>query len=146
MSRSNYSDDLDSWALIRWRGRVASSIRGKRGQRLLLDLIAALDAMPEKVLIAEELINADGDVCALGAVGVKRGIDMSKLDPEESGTVAEAFDIADPLAREITYINDECGRGYDWRNSETPQQRWERVRAWAISHIQPVEVNNESNA
>lgn len=67
--------------------------------------------MPEKVLITEELVNSEGDYCALGAVGARRGIDMSHLDPEESETVAEAFNIADPLAREITYINDERG-GY----------------------------------
>lgn len=137
MSRHGYSDDIDQWALIKWRGQVASAIRGKRGQRLLIDLIQALDAMPEKALIAEKLIDhEDGDaVCALGAVGVKRGIPMDGLDPEESETVAEAFDIADPLAREITYVNDEGGWGH---RSETPQQRWQRVRAWAISHIQPV--------
>lgn len=135
MSRSNYSDCLDEWDLIRWRGQVASAIRGKRGQRLLVDLVAALDALPEKVLIAEELVNSDGDYCALGAVGARRGIDMSRLDPEESETVAEAFDIADPLAREITYINDECS-GY----GETPQQRWQRVRDWAIKQIKPVPV------
>lgn len=135
MSRSNYSDDLDQWDLIRWRGQVASAIRGRRGQRLLIDLIAALDALPEKVLITEELINSDGDYCALGAVGARRGIDMAQLDPEESETVAEAFDIADQLAREITYINDECGR-----HGETPQERWQRVRNWAVRQIQPVPV------
>jgi hypothetical protein len=135
MSRSNYSDSLDEWDLIRWRGQVASATRGKRGQRLLIDLVAALDALPEKVLIAEELVNSDGDYCALGAVGARRGIDMSRLDPEESESVAEAFDIADPLAREITYINDECGN-----YGETPQQRWLRVREWALQQIRPVPV------
>ena len=48
MSRSGYSDDIDdNWAHIMWRGRVASSIRGKRGQAMLRELLAALDAMPE---------------------------------------------------------------------------------------------------
>lgn len=137
MSRHGYSDDLDQWDLIRWRGQVASAIRGKRGQQLLIDLVQALDAMPEKVLIAEKLIDhEDGDaVCALGAVGVRRGIAMENLDPEEHETIAETFDIAEQLAREVAYINDESG----WHN-ETPQRRWERVRAWAMEHIQPVPV------
>lgn len=138
MSRHSYSDELDDWALIKWRGQVASAIKGKRGQRLLLDLIAALDALPEKVLIAEALIDTEGDVCALGAVGMKRGITMDHLDPEEPEDIAEAFDIAEQLAREITYVNDEGGR-YD----ETPQQRWERMRVWAISHVQPVPVESQ---
>jgi hypothetical protein len=35
MSRSGYSDDLENWSLIRWRGAVASAIRGRRGQAFL---------------------------------------------------------------------------------------------------------------
>ena len=31
MSRSGYEDGLEMWDLIRWRGAVASAIRGKRG-------------------------------------------------------------------------------------------------------------------
>ena len=38
MSRSGYSDDLDNWDLIRWRGQVSSAIRGKRGQGFLREL------------------------------------------------------------------------------------------------------------
>lgn len=137
MSRHGYSDDIDQWDLIRWRGQVASAIRGKRGQRLLIDLVQALDAMPEKALIAEKLIDHEDDdaVCALGAVGIKRGLVMEQIDPEEYEEVAEAFDIAPQLAREITFINDEWGY-----SSETPQQRWERVRAWAVNNILPVPV------
>lgn len=143
MSRHGYSDSLDEWDLIRWRGQVASAMRGKRGQRLLVDLVKALDAMPEKVLIAEQLVDSEGDHCALGAVGARRGIAMDELDPEEYESVAEAFDIAEPLAREIVYVNDEGGRS--WRNDETPQARWERVRAWAIHHIQPVPVDTTTD-
>lgn len=142
MSRHGYSDDIDQWDLIRWRGQVASAIRGKRGQRLLIDLVQALDAMPKKALIAEKLIDhEDADaVCALGAVGVKRGIAMEQLDPEEYQSIAEVFDIAEQLAREITFINDEWGY-----SDETPLQRWERVRAWAMSHIQLVPIETAAN-
>lgn len=48
MSRSEYSENLDSWSLIRWRGQVVSAIRGKRGQAFLRELVDALEAMPEK--------------------------------------------------------------------------------------------------
>lgn len=135
MSRHGYSDDIDDWAMIKWRGQVASAIRGKRGQRLLVDLVAALDALPEKVLIAGDLVNDNGDYCALGAVGAKRGIAVGELDPEDPESMADAFDVTQQLAREIAYENDEGGR-YD----ETPQARWIRIRAWALSHIQPVPV------
>lgn len=141
MSRSNYSDDIDQWQLIKWRGQVASAVRGKRGQRLLIDLVAALDALPEKVLIAGELVSTDGAYCALGAVGKLRGVNMTSLDPYDSESVADTFDIADQLAREIAYENDEAG---PWRG-ETPEQRWSRVRAWAISQIQPVPVSGRED-
>lgn len=145
MSRSGYSDDLDNWQMIKWRGQVASAIRGKRGQRLLADLLAALDAMPEKSLIAYELETEEGEVCALGALGKVRGIDMQKLDPEEPESVAAAFDIAPQLAQEIAYMNDEY-LDRVWNESAkryedvSPELRWEKVRAWVASKINKLEV------
>ena len=132
MSRFGYSDSIDSWEFIRWRGAVASAIRGKRGQRLLRDLVAALDAMPEKRLISDALVY-DGDYCALGAVGTARNIRMDHLDPDEVSEVAEALDIAEALAAEIAFLND-----YEppwWRERENPEKRWARMRAWAEKHL-----------
>ena len=129
MSRSGYVDDCDEWALIRWRGAVASAIRGKRGQALLREMLVALDAMPEKELISDELIQ-DGDVCALGVVGIARGLDMAKVDPEEYEQVANLFGISVALVREIESENDE-GAFY----GETPEQRWARMRKWVVSKI-----------
>lgn len=69
MSRAGYSDDLDPLDLGRWRAQVLSALRGKRGQAFLRDLIAALDAMPEKRLVSGDLQDETGCVCALGALG-----------------------------------------------------------------------------
>lgn len=131
MSRSGYSEDFDNdWELIMWRGAVASAIRGKRGQAFFRDLLAALDALPEKRLIANELEETDGNVCALGALGKRRALDMHELDPEDSQRVADTFGIAEALAKETVWINDEAG---NWK--ETPEQRFERVRAWVVRQI-----------
>jgi hypothetical protein len=130
MSRSNYSDELDDSDLAMWRGAVLSSIRGRRGQSLLQDLAVALDAMPEKILIADALVNEDGDHCVLGVLGHKRGVSLSDLDPEDSEQVAKTFGIANALACEIVYVNDEAGN-YD----ETPQERWQRVRRWVANYV-----------
>ena len=109
MSRSGYSDDFeDNWAQICWRGAVASSIRGKRGQALLVELRDALDAMPVKELISNKFV-VEGSFCALGVVGMARGIDLRGIDPEDADEVARQFNIAKPLAREIVYMNDEGG-------------------------------------
>jgi hypothetical protein len=160
---------------------VKNSIRGKRGQRFLKEMLAVLDAMPVKRLIAhelatdghesldgyydwdknpepgdigvvycemgaivggDELINPStgkpirvGEVCAIGSVGKARGVDMSPLNPEDTEGVAAFFDIADPLAREIFYLNDE------YNCQETPEQRWVRMRAWVASAIKEEPAN-----
>lgn len=133
MSRAGYTDDDSSeYPLALWRGAVMSSIRGKRGQALLKELVAALDTMPEKRLIAHELVS-EGGVCALGAVALARGQDVSWVDPESYEVVAKQFNIAEPLAREIEWENDEGFYG----SAETPENRWARMRAWAVEHISP---------
>lgn len=138
MSRANYSDGDDNpdYPLALWRGAVQSAIRGRRGQAFLKELLAALDAMPIKRLIVDDLIR-DGEVCALGAVGVSRGMAMGHLDPHaEAEPIAEAFGIAPCMVREIEFENDE-GAYY----SETPEQRFDRVRRWVISEIIGYQAN-----
>lgn len=165
MSRSGYSDDIeDIWAHIRWRGAVASAIRGERGQALLRELIEALDAMPHKRLYAGSFATAEGEFCTLGVVGARRGTQMDDLgdadycDPREVG---QRFGISRALAAEIMYLNDYyaadewkwvdveiCGpmrpRWPDWgthkrslrvRNLRASEQRWAWMRQWAESNL-----------
>lgn len=126
MGRAGYSDDGEGYAM--WRGQVMSTIRGKRGQAFLKELVSALEAMPDKKLIANELIE-NGQVCALGAVGVARKINMEELDPCDHETIADKFDITHQLVREIEWENDEKNCG------SSPEQRWTRMLAWAKSQI-----------
>lgn len=130
MSRSGYVDDgdLENWSLIRWRGQVASAIRGKRGQAFLRELIAALDALPEKKLIANKLELA-GNVCAIGSVGRARGVDMSTLDVYDYDKIAAVFGVAHQLVQEIEWMNDEGFYGH------TPEARWKFMRDWAVSNL-----------
>lgn len=130
MSRHGYSDDGDgdNWPSICWRGAVKSAMRGKRGQAFLKEMLAALDAMPEKALIAEELVTPAGEVCAMGAVLRSRGVDASKVDPEDTYAVAAITGLAHSMVCEIAYMND------DWYK-ETPEARWRRMRAWVVSKI-----------
>lgn len=137
MSRSGYYNDGEPWEMIMWRGAVKSAIRGKRGQALLLELRDALDSMPEKRLIANELIEASGEVCALGRLAQCRQIDVKDLDPEDRETVAGVFNIAPALAAEIVYENDE-GRGSGWDPEWTPEKRWAHMRDWVESNIKIV--------
>ncbi len=128
MNRSNYDDGCDGWDLIRWRGAVAAATKGARGQKLLRELADALDAMPVRRLIAESL-EAGPEVCALGCLGRAKGIDMSRLDPEEPEKVAKAFGVAPALVREIAFVND------DWQRHQTAEQRWAKMRAWVSENL-----------
>lgn len=147
MSRSGYNDECDDYsALNLYRGSVSRAFSGKRGQKLLRDIAEALDAMPEKRLIANSFANS-GDACALGAVARMKGIDTTKLEKlaveatgdsyDEFGsserlrnTASEVFDCAPCMAAEIFYVNDERSWG-----AETPEERWQRVRLWVAQEI-----------
>ncbi len=136
MGRSGYSDDFDDdLALGRWRGQVRSAMRGKRGQSFFRNLVAALDGMPEKRLITSVLQNEGGDVCVLGAAlkhaGKECPVSEDEYDFDKDWTAAQ-LDIATQLVQEAVYENDEGV----WK--ETPEQRWERMRRWASSHLTPL--------
>lgn len=93
-------------------------------------MLAALDALPQPRLIRNAL-HVDGDVCAIGSVGARRGIDMREIDVEDREAVAKAFGIAEALAAEIEFINDDDFAYVE----ESPEQRFIRVRAWVVEQI-----------
>lgn len=137
MSRSGYSDDC-KYSML-WMKAVDRAIQGKRGQAFLRALIESLDAMPEKKLIRESLVDEGGGVCAMGAVGCARGIDMSEVEPDDAQAVAQLFNIAPAMAREIAYENDEGwwdrGPRKPGQYEETPEGRWQRMRDWAAKQL-----------
>lgn len=171
MSRSGYSDDCENWSLICWRGAVTSAIRGKRGQQALREIAAALDSLPVKELAAESLVTEEGTYCTLGALGRARGIDMSPIDPEDRDTVAQAFGIAEAMAAEVMYLNDEgvdewkyvdveivgpVRRGFpDYgrhrRHVRVPEEnvaekRWRYMRDWVEKQIRHDNASGSSHA
>jgi len=153
MDRAGYATDCDNdddWQLRlgRWRGRVASATRGKRGQRFLKLALKALDQMQDKRLARGTFgVGDDGCMCLMSSLATETGkasvlsevLRASALD--EWGTrddpvhanllVAEAFDIASPLAQELVYLNDNGPWG------ETPSERWKRIRRTIAEMIQP---------
>lgn len=133
MSRSGYSDDCENLGL--WRGAVERAINGKRGQAFLREMAAAMDAMAEKALIADELIAPDGEVCAIGSVCKARGIDVAHIAYDDPCVVGDLVGIAQSMAAEIEYINDEAG---PWNRHETPEERWIRVRKWVGGQIRRI--------
>lgn len=135
MNRPDYTEYYEQWDLV-CNSLLAfkSAIRSECGQAFLKEMLEALDTLTELKLIANEL-EVDGNVCAIGAVGKTRGMDMTKIDLGNNETIADRFGIPDALVREIAYMNDEyC----DWE-TETPEERFVRMRAWIVSNIRPTE-------
>jgi len=92
---------------------------------MLLEMAAALDAMPSKELIADVLVNPDsGKCCALGAVLLARGVVRPWRFQDDRGSVAEILDIDERLLNMIEDMNDENP------GPETTAERWTRMRAW----------------
>ena len=164
MSRSGYTDDNeDNFAHGRWRQAVKRSLEGKRGQALLRELVVALDAMEDKRLYPGSFATADGEFCALGVLGAKRGIKLDDLGDDDyecdPSIVGERFGIAPAMAAEIMYMNDEyavdswkdvdvvvCGpmqryeihaRTIRVPNENHAWDRWLKMRDWTVKNIKP---------
>ena len=151
MSRSGYFDDNDDpLALGRWRQAVTRALEGKRGQALLRELVQALDAMDDKRLYVGSFATPAGEFCTLGVLGAKRGTKMDDLgdgDDCDPATVGQRFGIAQAMAAEIMWMNDECAVDeWKWvdvehcrpvrvRNDNHAAERWQRMRAWAVENL-----------
>lgn len=133
MGRSGYSDDCEGLEL--WRGAVESALSGRRGQAFLREMLLALDALPQKRLISDSLVDPDGEVCALGAVARLRALAVAGVDTEDRDQLSELFGIAPAMAAEVMYVNDEEWDRVWPRESETPEKRFARVRKWIVARI-----------
>ena len=147
MSRIDWSDDEErpgQFAL--WRANTARSICGREGQRALQELRAALLAMPHRRLIAHELVTPEGEVCAVGALVTLRADPdwqtasliaserWHREDPDwwEPDTTMEAgMSVGIPrlVAWRLVELNDMD------LDAVSPEERWERVFAWAGDHL-----------
>lgn len=135
MGRHGLCDEGDSEDILaygRWRGAVASAIRGRRGQSFLRELLTAIDAIESQRLIGEALENDHGEVCALGAVGRARGLDLQSVDYESPEAVAKFFGVNEKLAQEIMWVNDEWARR---NNVPAMEERYQLVRRWLLENI-----------
>jgi hypothetical protein len=143
-----YDGDCDNNVSYLYESIVDRAIKGKRGQKLLKELEAALAALPEKKLI-HFYFSKDGQVCSLGALALKREMEGGKNREEALELINDKFDkkeqeneyfnmpayagkeldIARTLAHEIMCENDEA----DYKC--TPEERYSRVLNWVRCKI-----------
>lgn len=133
MSRSGYYEcDGEDSILVhgRWRGQVASAIRGNRGQKFLKELAQAMDAMPEKELTRGSLVTPQGECCTMGVICKARGINVNDIDDFDPEEVGDLLGIAQQLAAEIAFVNDDLDWNFTHHRQETTKERWVRMRKW----------------
>jgi hypothetical protein len=133
--RISYSDEEDfPGQHDLWQANCLRCIKGKKGQAALRELEQALLALPEKRLIAYELEDAEGEVCAIGALAKYRN-HTPKADPEwEMEQVGVELGMPEMIAWKIVAMNDV---ELDWRWDKktgksvqiTPEERYERILA-----------------
>lgn len=155
--RIGYSEDEDypgQFAL--WQGNCQRSLKGRAGQNALRELEAALLALPDRRLIAGKMIDAEGDVCSIGALAKYKGRDLLSephVGPDDEfegdGEMEEiGMELGLPrlVAWKVVELNDiqldgcdlvTCEGPYRWYSEKpkawvpiTPEARYERVLAW----------------
>lgn len=153
--RIGYSEDEDypgQFGL--WQGNCARSLKGKAGQATLRELEAALLALPSKRLIAKSLVDAHGEVCAIGALAEFKGeITDDMIGQGEYDMEAIGIELGMPrlVAWKIVEMNDLQFSGQDLLFAEgpyrwpaeqpyayvevTPEQRYERMLAWVREQL-----------
>jgi hypothetical protein len=148
--RINYSEDEEDFPgqYGLWQANCQRSIEGKAGQKALKELEVALLALPEKRLIADELEDAEGEVCAIGALKKHRGVDVES-DPEEMEEVGVELGMPRLVAWKVVALNDieidgkyveaagptRWGIPFSTFIPVTPEERYEQVLAWVQKQI-----------
>lgn len=129
------SDDPLDWG--RYEAAKRATLRGKRSQAFLRELVAALDALPQPELSEGALGDRrTGCVCVLGAIALAQGDSFDDLAKDNGNwspdDAAKWYSISPTLANEIISAND------DWRDGnavDVRRSRWRHVRAWAVHHL-----------
>jgi sugar phosphate isomerase/epimerase len=143
----NEGEDFPNQAFL-WEANQQRSLKGKKGQAALRELEAALLSLPEKKLIKDELENADGQVCALGALAKHRGVQIPRIDwgSEEysefdeddsermSLELAKNLGVPKMVAVAVVYENDDC-----WPPTITPEGRYTKMLGWVRRQLKQKE-------
>ena len=128
--RLNYSDNEEypgQFAL--WQANCQRSLRGRRGQASLRALKAALLALPEKRLIAHEIQDDTGAVCAVGALAKQQQRNLVTSDPDETVKLGEQCGLPHLVAWKVVEENDIT------LDAVTAEQRYDQMLRWIEEHL-----------
>jgi len=145
MSRIDYSDD-DQMIWL-WMGTAKRAIEGKRGQKVLRELKASLEALPEKKLIYGQVCNGEG-VCAVGALAMNRLMQIGKSREEAMAILQKKYpaeeweDAPERTGKDLFITRTLCweimekNEGHRMSGSKvTDEDRYNYVLDWVNKHI-----------
>lgn len=135
-----------------WDNATRRSFSGKPGQTALKELRDALLALPEKRLIETRLADKHGNVCALGALAVRKRVAEGRSRAAVIAEIAEQISDDDWVdtweAEQQTLAEAEaCGmkitmavavaaeNDFGPKADETPEERYTRMLAWVERRI-----------
>lgn len=128
------------------QGVIAKQMRSRKGQAFLRELIASLEALPEKRLV-NDAVAKDGCVCGLGAIALRRRVDAGEDRDAVLADLANVeVDVRDGDEHVSEWAERELGAQQNvasaiaWTTDAdegtiTPEQRYERVLSWAKSQV-----------
>lgn len=123
----NYPGQFDLW-----QANCERSMRGKRGQEELRELRESLLALPDKRLILGALEDEEGGVCAIGAYGKRKGLDLSKFEVDsDTDEVGIAGGMPPLVAWKVVEMNDLL------LDHLTAEKRYEQMLSWVDSMLIP---------
>lgn len=138
--RIGYSDDEEYGGQFElWQANCRRSLKGKVGQAALRRLEAALLALPDKRLIAGDLVDDEGGVCAIGALALhedKITDDMRALSECDMEDVGVELGMPRLVAWKVVEMNDLQFNGLDLVFLEGPE-RWPAERPYAHVPVTP---------
>lgn len=145
MSRMDVYDDYDceSNVYFLWPSVTDRALNGKRGQEALKELESALLALPQPRLLEGKFCDGT-EVCALGALALKRQVQSGVALPEALSEIhrrfeywdeecdparfaAEALKLTYSVAFQVMSKNESLGT--------TPEERYQKVLEWVRSWI-----------
>lgn len=146
--RINYCEEDFPGQFGLWQANCTRSLKSKRGQASLLELEAALLALPTKRLIAGELDDGD-DCCAVGALARFKGITPNADAEYEMEEVGVECGLPKLVAWKVVEFNDvHMDRKWNGLKSReyTPEERYDALLKWVqgllrnpvTRHPQPV--------
>lgn len=107
---------------------IPDIFKPKQSQQFLQEMLRAFDRLPGKRLIASKYQDAQGDVCALGALASFRGLDLATVNANCcSECPSTLFNISHELTRLIVAENDyPSSKNIDI----SPENRFKHMKKW----------------